>query len=101
MKLRMIFVLCLTVVFSLALTFAHGKNDTVKKASSKKMDCCVAGTKASDECTAAEKAHCDMAKESKITMKKTSGKMDCCKDKAKASEAKAETKTKTDAKGTN
>ena len=101
MKLRTIVILSLAVLFSLVLAFAHGKKDAAKKTSDKKSECCVAGTKASDDCSAAEKAHCDAAKSGKMTMKKMNGKMDCCKDKAKEANGKTETKSKAEGKGTN
>ena len=62
-------------------------------------DCAAKSMRASDDCTAAEKAHCDMAK--------AGSKMDCCKNKTKGAEAKnidgksKQDKSSTDAKGTN
>ena len=49
-------------------------------------ECMMKGAKMSSECTAAEKAHCEMAKSGKMT--NATDKMGCCKGKAKASEAK-------------
>jgi hypothetical protein len=112
MKARMLVVLLLAVMVSLSLGLANGD---------KKSSCCEKGTKASmtkdgkectmkeakmsDNCTDADKAHCDMAKATKASMKKVGTKtMDCCKDKTKASEAKnsKSTQEKTaEGKGTN
>ena len=68
-------------------------------------ECNMKTAKMSSDCTAAEKANCDMAKSGKITMKKTSGKMDCCKAKnveAKNTNSKSkQSKSTADAKGTN
>jgi hypothetical protein len=112
MKLKTLLGLVLIVLVSLSFCIAGVKGDD-------KAACCQKGTKASmtkdakectmhsakmsEKCTDAEKASCEMAKGSKASMKKTSGKaMDCCKDKAKSSEAKAGKNEKAaEGKGTN
>src|SRR5437867_476930 len=124
MKHLLVIILVLSFVFAVAISFAQTKDDcTSSTASAKKSSCCmdhakasltsvsmkdskgsavdcsVKAMKASDHCTAAEKAKCDMVK--------ASGKMDCCKNKAKGAEAKnLDTKSKRDkvvaeGKGTN
>ncbi len=80
------------LMISASLSFAHGDG---------KSSCCKNGAKDAkytENCTAADKAHCDMTK----TGAKQAKMMDCCKDKSKASQAKnTKSKEKTvDAKGT-
>lgn len=82
-----------------------GDEKSAKHCEAGSKECLMKGAKMSSECTAAEKANCEMAKSGKMT--KASDKMDCCKGKAKASEAKnavgksKQDKSTADGKGTN
>ena len=67
-------------------------------------ECNMKTAKMSGDCTAAEKANCDMSK-SKVAMKNTKGTMGCCKGKnaeAKNTNSKSkQNKSTADVKGTN
>ncbi|GEM_PF-4227681 len=71
-----------------------------KAAAKSSKECTMAGAKASSEnCSEADKAHCDMMKASMI---KADGKMDCGKGMGKTAKAVKKTRSeKSEAKGTN
>ena len=132
MKHRIVAACCIAVLLSLSLAIGQSKDDcTAKATSGAKASCCMHGTKASlsstatdtkdakivtvsgkesamkgaksaGDCTAAEKANCDM---SKISMTKAGTKADCCAGKAKGVRAKNSMKKSgakiVEAKGTN
>jgi hypothetical protein len=105
MKRRLIIACCTAVLFSLSLALGQSKNDCASKCpAGSSASCPMHGTKASlsldsknakecpmkdvknaGDCTAADKANCNM---SKASMTKTGAKAGCCTMKAKGAEAK-------------
>ena len=130
MKHRIVAACCIAVLLSLSLAIGQSKDDcaakcaasakcpmhgtkaslssTSKDAKDAKIvtvsgkECTMKGVKNASDCTAAEKANCDM---SKMSMTKAGTKADCCAGKVKGAEAKNTTKKSSakivEAKGTN
>ena len=103
MKIRSLFIILTVIFFSVSIIFAQTKSiANAKTSSDKKSGCCAAGSKdakkctmkdgkMSENCTAADKAKCEMAKDGK-------SKMDCTKDMSKCPGMKTSgQKTGTDA----
>jgi hypothetical protein len=91
MKLRTLFVLLITLILGLSLTLAATKDDGKGKTTTDKKSCC----SQADSKGGKQAKNCPMMKDGKAKGSKTSGKMDCCKDKAsteKPSEKNKETK---------